>query len=110
MLPKATGNTTPSATPIGQTKISETPYGGRQGSQGFYKYFHTSNGDVCYCYNWQLLAPDKVGGVEYNQYKFYDGLEDVVGNQTKVDEVASALEAGYHKDATTGKYNVAPQF
>ena len=110
MLPKATGNTTPSATPIGQTKISETPYGGRQGSQGFYKHFHTSNGDVCYCYNWQLLAPDKVGGVEYNQYKFYDGLEDVVGNQTKVDEVASALEAGYHKDATTGKYNVAPQF
>lgn len=106
----ATGNTTPSATPIGQTKISETPYGGRQGSQGFYKHFHTSNGDVCYCYNWQLLAPDKVGGVEYNQYKFYDGLEDVVGNQTKVDEVASALEAGYHKDATTGKYNVAPQF
>ena len=37
-------------------------------------------------------------------------MEDVVGNQTKVDEVASALEAGYHKDATTGKYNVAPQF
>ena len=28
----------------------------------------------------------------------------------KADEVAAALEAGYHKDATTGQYEIAPQF
>lgn len=37
-------------------------------------------------------------------------MQDVTGDQQKVAKVAAALEAGYHKDADTGKYNVAPQF
>lgn len=72
-------------------------------------HFQTGNGDVVYCYNWKLQAPDQVNQM-FNQYKFYDGLQSVTGDQTTVDEVAAAIEAGYHKDATSGSYNVAPQF
>ena len=74
--------------------------------------FHVGspNGDVAYCYNWDWAAPDKVNGVDYNQYQFYDGMKDVTDNQQKVAEVAAVMEAGYHKNADTGKYEVAPQF
>ena len=104
------------ATPIGQTIITSTPRGASvdsnnqpTGSQGIEPHFHTANGDVVYCYNWQSLAPDVTNGVDYNQYNFYDGMGQVTGAK-KADEVAAALEAGYHKDATTGQYEIAPQF
>ena len=105
-----TSSSTASPTPIGETTITSTLAGAQQGSQGFYPHFHTANGDITYCYNWKLQAPDETNGVDYNQYKFYDGLQSVTGDQTKVDKVAAALEAGYHKDATSNKYEVAPQF
>lgn len=98
-----------SATPIGQTTITSTPKGDTTGSQGITPHFHTANGDVVYCYDWQSQAPDQTNGVDYNQYKFYDGMGQVTGT-IKADEVAAALEAGYHKDATTGQYEIAPQF
>ena len=98
-----------SATPIGQTTITATPNQNNAGSQGMIAHFHTANGDVAYCYNWQSQAPDQTKGVDYNQYKFYDGMGQVTG-ATKADEVAAALEAGYHKNATTGQYEIAPQF
>ncbi len=104
------------ATPIGQTIITSTPRGASvdsnnqpTGSQGIEPHFHTANGDVVYCYNWQSQAPDVTNGVDYNQYNFYDGMGQVTGAK-KADEVAAALEAGYHKDATTGQYEIAPQF
>ena len=104
------------ATPIGQTTITSTPRGASvdsnnqpTGSQGIEPHFHTANGDVVYCYNWQSQAPDVTNGVDYNQYNFYDGMGQVTGAK-KADEVAAALEAGYHKDATTGQYEIAPQF
>ena len=104
------------ATPIGQTIITSTPRGASvdsnhqpTGSQGIEPHFHTANGDVVYCYNWQSQAPDVTKGVDYNQYNFYDGMGQVTGAK-KADEVAAALEAGYHKDANTNQYNVAPQF
>ena len=106
----STSSSTASPTPIGETTITSTLAGAQQGSQGFYPHFHTANGDITYCYNWKLQAPDETNGVDYNQYKFYDGLQSVTGDQTKVDKVAAALEAGYHKDATSNKYEVAPQF
>ena len=98
------------ATPIGQTTITSTPRGASfdknnqpTGSQGIEPHFHTANGDVVYCYNWQSQAPDVTNGVDYNQYKFFDGMSQVTGNNNqKVAEVAAALEVGYHKDATTG--------
>lgn len=108
----ATNSTSTTATPIGQTKIYNSPYANQAGSQGVYIHFHVGspNGDVAYCYNWDWAAPDKVNGVDYNQYQFYDGMKDVTDNQQKVAEVAAVMEAGYHKNADTGKYEVAPQF
>lgn len=108
----ATNSTSTTATPIGQTKIYNSPYANQAGSQGVYVHFHVGspNGDVAYCYNWDWAAPDKVNGVDYNQYQFYDGMKDVTDNQQKVAEVAAVMEAGYHKNADTGKYEVAPQF
>lgn len=108
----ATNSSSTSATPIGQTKIYNSPYANQAGSQGVYTHFHVGSpdGDVAYCYNWDWAAPDKVNGVDYNEYQFYDGMKDVTGNQQKVAEVAAAMEAGYHKNADTGKYEVAPQF
>lgn len=78
-------------------------------SQGVYPHFQTADGEVVYCYNWDWPAPDAIG-TEYNEYKFYDGMKEITGDQVKVDEVAAAMLAGYHKDVDTGKYNVAPQF
>lgn len=108
----ATNSTSTTAIPIGQTKIYNSPYANQAGSQGVYVHFHVGspNGDVAYCYNWDWAAPDKVNGVDYNQYQFYDGMKDVTDNQQKVAEVAAVMEAGYHKNADTGKYEVAPQF
>lgn len=108
----ATNSTSTTATPIGQTKIYNSPYANQAGGQGVYVHFHVGspNGDVAYCYNWDWAAPDKVNGVDYNQYQFYDGMKDVTDNQQKVAEVAAVMEAGYHKNADTGKYEVAPQF
>lgn len=84
------------ATPIGQTIITSTPRGASvdsnnqpTGSQGIEPHFHTANGDVVYCYNWQSLAPDVTNGVDYNQYNFYDGMGQVTGAK-KADEVAAA--------------------
>ena len=58
-----------------------------------------------------MHAPDNSNGLNYDKYKFFDGMNQVTGNnEQKVDEVAAALEAGYHKDATTGQYEIAPQF
>ena len=106
-----------SIAPEGQTTITSTPFGASYykgvatGSQGIYYHFHTANGDVVYCYNWQMHAPDNSNGLNYDKYKFFDGMNQVTGNnEQKVDEVAAALEAGYHKDATTGQYEIAPQF
>lgn len=114
----STAGSSTSATPIGQTIITSTPHGASidsnnqpTGSQGIEPHFHTANGDVVYCYNWQSQCPDVTNGVDYNQYKFFDGMSQVTGNNDqKVAEVAAALEAGYHKDATTGQYEIAPQF
>lgn len=76
---------------------------------GMLYHFRTANGDVAYCYNWDLHAPDETNGVDYNQYKFFDGMDEVTGEQ-KASQVEAALEAGYHKNADTGKYEIAPQF
>ena len=68
------------------------------------------NGQIAYCYNYDYDAPDEAPGNKYNQYEFYNGMSQVVGNAAKKDEVAAALEGGYHYDKTSGTYSVAPQF
>ena len=101
-------STNSGATPTGQTQINQISQG-NVNSQGVYPHFQTADGEVVYCYNWDWPAPDAIG-TEYNEYKFYNGMKEITGDQVKVDEVAAAMLAGYHKDADTGKYNVVPQF
>ena len=96
---------TPTSGKIGETTITTDSGVGKF----IEPHFQTKDGDIVYCYDWQKQAPDQIGTL-YNQYKFYDGMQSVTGDQTKVNKVAAALEAGYHKDASTNTYNVAPQF
>ena len=107
VLASSTDSTASGSGKIGETNIKTLT---SASTGALYPHFQTSNGDVVYCYNWDLSTPDQIAGNKYNQYKFFDGLQSVTGNQTKVDEVAAALEAGYHKDADSNTYNVAPQF
>ena len=99
-------STQPASGKIGETTITTVP---SSTTGAVLPHFQTGNGDIAYCYNWKLEAPDQVNQM-FNQYKFYDGLQSVTGDQTTVDEVAAAIEAGYHKDANSGSYNIAPQF
>ena len=107
VLASSTDSTASGSGKIGETNIKTLT---SASTGALYPHFQTSNGDVVYCYNWDLSTPYQIAGNKYNQYKFFDGLQSVTGNQTKVDEVAAALEAGYHKDADSNTYNVAPQF
>ena len=104
-LAAASSVDTPTSGKIGETTITTDSGVGKF----IEPHFQTKDGDIVYCYNWQKQAPDEIGTL-YNQYKFYDGMQSVTGDQTKVNKVAAALEAGYHKDASTNTYNVAPQF
>lgn len=38
-------------------------------------HFHTANGDVAYCYNWDFHVSDDPDGINYDQYKFFDGMK-----------------------------------
>ena len=104
-LAAASSVNTPTSGKIGETTITTDSGVGKF----IEPHFQTKDGDIVYCYDWQKQAPDQIGTL-YNQYKFYDGMQSVTGDQTKVNKVAAALEAGYHKDASTNTYNVAPQF
>ena len=106
-LAAAASSTSSNSGKIGETTITTQT---QAQTNAFYPHFKTADGEVVYCYNWQLDTPDQLAGTKYNIYDFYNGLQSVTGNQTKVAKVAAALEAGYHQDATTGQYNVAPQF
>ena len=104
-LAAASSVNTPTSGKIGETTITTDSGVGKF----IEPHFQTKDGDIVYCYDWQKQAPDQIGTL-YNQYKFYDGMQSVTGDQTKVNKVAAALEAGYHKDTSTNTYNVAPQF
>ena len=104
-LAAASSVNTPTSGKMGETTITTDSGVGKF----IEPHFQTKDGDIVYCYDWQKQAPDQIGTL-YNQYKFYDGMQSVTGDQTKVNKVAAALEAGYHKDASTNTYNVAPQF
>lgn len=95
-LAAASSVNTPTSGKIGETTITTDSGVGKF----IEPHFQTKDGDIVYCYDWQKQAPDQIGTL-YNQYKFYDGMQSVTGDQTKVNKVAAALEAGYHKDAST---------